>query len=125
LLIALLPFLFAFQCEEDTEIADFATDYVIQNDSGIDLMLLYESNSFVEIDNQSDLTLATDFSSTANPILPSATPSFNVVTLYRRDNGNYILVYVQDPIDDDLWIYSEPIVDRYEFRLTITSDMVQ
>lgn len=122
--IVLLPFLFAFQCDEEAMIPDFATNYVIKNDSGIDLMLLYESNYFVEIGTQTEITFATDFNSTANPVVPSTTASFNGIKLYKKNNDNFILSYVQDPIDDDLWIFREPFADRYEFRLTITDDML-
>ena len=36
------------------------------------------------------------------------------------ENDNFILVYEQNPIDDDLWVYSEPSENRFEYRLIIT-----
>ncbi|MBT8349966.1 MAG: hypothetical protein KJO26_01855 [Deltaproteobacteria bacterium] len=122
-LILLLPFLVATQCEDDY--TGFETNYLVQNNSSIDLFLLTEEGRLVEIESQSTLSIGSTLNSITSPILPSESFVFSNIKLYATDNDNFILIYIQDPIDDDLWIFSEPTMNRFEYKLLITNDVIE
>jgi hypothetical protein len=121
-LILLFPFLVATQCEE--EYSGFETSYLVYNDSSIDLFWLTEENRFIEIESQSTVSLGSTLNSETSSIVPSEAFVFYSVRLYSKVNDDYILVYVQDPLDDELWFFSEPTTNRYEYRLVITDDLI-
>lgn len=121
-LIFLLPFLVATQCEEEN--TGFETNYLIQNNSSIDLLLLTEGDRFLEIESQSTVSIGSALNSETSPIPPSESIVFSNVKLYATDNYNFILVFIQDPVNDELWIFSEPLMNRYEYTLLITDDMI-
>ena len=123
-LIILLPFLLAFQCDDDLENTGFETSYIIQNDSSTDLLLLNESNSFIEIESQSANLVGSTLNSETSPIAPSQSFVFNSIKLYRADNDDFIQVYDQTPLNNDLWILAEPVMNRFEYTLVITDDLL-
>ncbi len=118
-LFLVLPFLFAFQCEDDVD-SGFETSYIIQNGSNTDLFLLTESDSFVEISSQTEISIASDLNSVTEPILPTESFLFNSIRLYRSENENFILSYSQEPLDDEVWQLTEPTTNRFEYTLVIT-----
>ena len=118
-LFLVLPFLFAFQCEDDVD-SGFETNYIIQNDSNTDLFLLTESDSFVEISSQANISIAIDLNSVTEPILPTESFLFNSIKIYRSENENFILSYSQEPLDDEVWQLTEPMTNRFEYTLVIT-----
>ncbi|NNK73181.1 MAG: hypothetical protein HKO94_08305 [Flavobacteriaceae bacterium] len=124
LLFFLIPFLFAFQCDDDLENSGFETSYIIQNNSTVELFLLNEANSFVEIESQSNSSVGSTLNSETSPVVPSESFVFNTIKLYKADNGDFLQVYVQDPLDDSLWIFSEPVMNRFEYTLVITDDLL-
>lgn len=121
-LILLLPFLVATQCEEEN--TGFETNYLVHNNSSIDLFLLNEQDRFIEIESQSTISIGSVLNSTTSPIVPSESLVFSNIKLYTTDNDNFILVYIQDPIDDDLWFFNEPVMNRYEYKLVISDDIM-
>lgn len=121
-LILLLPFLVATQCED--EYSGFETNYLVQNNSGIDLFLLTEEDRLIKIESQSMISVGSTLNSITSPIVPSESFVFSYIKLYAKDNDNYILVYIQDPVDDDLWVFSEPVLNRYEYELVISDDII-
>lgn len=125
-LILLLPLLVATTCEDDdiSPNSGFETDYIIQNDSSIDLILFTEGGGQLPVASQADLRVTSDINSTTNPITPSQTFIFSNIKLYKIENGDFILAYEQDPIDDTLWVFNEPTENRYEYRLIITDALL-
>jgi hypothetical protein len=123
-LIVLIPFLVAFQCDDEFENSGFETSYIVQNDSSVDLYLLNEENRFVKVESQSSMSAGSTLNSITDPIVPSESFVFNNIKLYKMENDDFILNYIQDPIDDDLWIFSEPSMNRYEYTLFITDNLL-
>ncbi len=123
-LILLLPLIVATTCEDDDLSSGFETEYIIENNSSIDLILLQEGNFQITIDSGASLTLATDLNQETNPISPNESFTFNSIKFYKKDNDNFILAYKQDPIDDSLWAFNEPVTNRYSYTLTLTDDLL-
>jgi hypothetical protein len=122
LLFLLLPFLLAFQCEEEN--TGFETQYLLQNDSGSDLFLIKPENLIIEIGSQSTITVGSTLNSETSPVLPTESSVINSIKLYKMDSADLILVYSQDPLNDDLWVFDEPSVNRFEYKLIITDALI-
>lgn len=123
-LLLLLPLIVATTCEEDDLNSGFETEYIIQNDSSIDLILLQEGGFQTTIENGTSFLLASDLNQETNSINPSETFAFNTIKLYKTENDNFILAYKQEPINDDLWTFDEPVTNRYNYTLIITDDLL-
>lgn len=123
-LLLLLPLIVATTCEEDDLNSGFETEYIIQNDSSIDLILLQEGGFQTTIENGTSFLLASDLNQETNSINPSETLAFNTIKLYKTENDNFILAYKQEPINDDLWTFDEPVTNRYNYTLIITDDLL-
>ena len=119
-LILLFPLLVSFQCEDDIVDSGFETIYLISNESALDLYSLNENEQFVQINSMDEITLGSILNPETSPISPSESLLFSNIRLYRVENGDFILVYTQDPLDDALWTFAEPQENRYEYTLTIT-----
>ncbi|MCX2718032.1 hypothetical protein [Lentiprolixibacter aurantiacus] len=118
-LILLFPFLVAFQCDDDVD-TGFETTYIIRNDSSTDLYFLDSQERFVGLPGQSELSIGSALKNEASPLLPSESFVFNDIRLYRSENGNFILSYQQDPVEDEIWSLTEPSINRFEYTLVIT-----
>jgi hypothetical protein len=123
-ILLLLPLIVATQCEDDDTYSGFETDYMIQNDSSIDLILFTEGGGQLPIPNATEFRVSSDISQTATAISPTTSNIFNNIKLYKVENENFILVYEQDPLDDELWVYNEPLENRFEYRLIITDALL-
>ncbi len=124
-LVLLLPLIVATQCDDDDlSISGFETQYIIQNDSSIDLILFTDGGGQLPVASQSDLRVASDLNNTTNPITPAESFIFSNIRLYKMVDANFILTYEQDPIDDTLWVFNEPTENRYEYKLVITDDLI-
>lgn len=123
-LLLLVPLLMSTQCDDDFVDSGFETSYILQNDSSVDLFLLNSENRFVEIKSNATVAVGSTLNTETSPIAPSESLVFNTVKLYTVDNDNFILVYNQDPIDDGVWILSEPTVNRYEYTLLISDALI-
>lgn len=123
-LLLLLPFLVSFQCEDDFDNSGFETTYLIQNDSNTDLFLLNNQNSFVDVESQSEISVGSTLNSETEPVIPSESFVFEDIKLYKTEGGDFILVYEQVPLDDEIWILNEPSVNRFEYTLIITDDLL-
>lgn len=119
--IILAPVLMATQCEDDFENSGFETNFVIQNDAERDLFLLKQGTVFEKITASSTLNIGSELNSETISIAPSESFQFNEVKLFVLEDGNYNLVYEQNPINDELWILSEPSVNRFEYKLIVTA----
>lgn len=116
--ILLIPFLMATQCDDNT-IPSYKTNYIIQNDSSINLILLSEDNTEIVIESQADYQLGAEITDTDIIVTPSENNVFDHVDLYKLDdNNNLVLAYQQTPISDDLWIFET--ANTYSYRLIIT-----
>lgn len=124
-LVLLLPLFVATTCEDDdASISGFETQYIIQNDSSIDLILFTEGGGQLPVASQSDFRIASDLNATTDPITPSESFIFSNIKLYKMVDANFILAYEQNPIDDALWVFSEPTENRFEYKLIITDDLI-
>ena len=121
----MLPLIVAVTCEEDDLVSGFETEYILQNDSSLDLIFFPEGSSKFTIESKSNLTIAIDLNQNTNPITPSETFTFSSIELYKSENNNFIQVYKQDPIDDNTWVLSEPTENRFEYKLIITNELLK
>lgn len=116
-LLFIIPFLFAFQCEEEELTAGFESSYIIENNTSTTLYLLDVENRFREILPQSERAVNSVLNAETEPIPPAE--RLNSIRLYIMDGNDFIQVYTQDPVDDLLWDFSEPVQNRFEYRLDI------
>ena len=124
LLLLLIPLLLATQCDDEIDNSGFETDYLLQNNSSFDLFLLTEEDVFIDIESQSTQSIGNSLNSITSSIAPSESNVFSNIKLFKMENSNFILAYEQTPIDDDLWVFNEPSVNRYKFTLIITDELI-
>ena len=115
-----IPLLFAIQCEDDV-LSDplFQTLYTVQNNSSLDLYYINPDTEFLLIPNQSKFIVASDLNQANTAITPEDSDQLETLKLYELIEGNYVLYYEQDPIDNALWDVGEPTVDNFKFTLTL------
>ncbi len=118
------PLLMATQCEDDFNTDGSETSFVIQNDSGITLSFPLENGNFIAIENGSVFVVSSEFRDDSTPLLPSESPAFEEITLFQEQDGEAVQVYEQNPIDNALWVLDEPFERNFEYRLTITPDLI-
>lgn len=123
-LLLLAPLLMATTCEDDFDNSGFETTYFIKNDSSTDLFILSDGDRLIAVGAQSTLSIGSDLSAATEPIVPSESSIFSEIKLYKMENEDFILVYGQNPINDSLWEFDEPTVNRYEFTLLITAGII-
>lgn len=124
-IVLILPLIVATTCDDDSDInSGFETQYIIQNDSSIDLILFTEAGGQLPVASQSEFRVASDLNNTTDPITPSESFVFSNIKLYKMVDSDFILTYVQNPIDDALWVFNEPSENRFEYRLIITDDLL-
>lgn len=122
LLICILPFLFAFQCDKDDTV--YSTQLSIQNNSSIDLVVETVPDNFIDIPSQSAQFLIKKTSAEGFKN-PSEFEFLNDLVLYKRDkNENLVVVYEQLTIEDDLWTINESTTFEVEHFLVITDDLL-
>ena len=56
--------------------------------------------------------------------MPTASLLFETIKLYASENGDYVLRYQQTPVDDELWVLSEPLENVFEYTLIITDQLL-
>ena len=113
-----IPLLFAIQCEDDV-LPLFQTLYTVQNNSSLDLYYINPDTEFLLIPNQSKFIVASDLNQANTAITPEDSDQLETLKLYELIEGNYVLYYEQDPIDNALWDVGEPTVDNFKFTLTL------
>ena len=121
-LLLLVPFLMATQCEDEFDNSGFETVYLLQNDSSLELFQLTDAGVFIEIESQSVKNIGSVLNATTSSIVPSASYVFSNIKLYKMDHNDFIQVYEQSPINDDLWLFNEPSVNRFQYSLIITDE---
>ncbi len=124
ILCVIAPLLMATQCEDDFNTDGSETSFVIQNDSGIALSFPVENGDFITIENQSNFVVSSEFRDDSTALLPSDSPAFDEIVLFQLQDGEAVQVYQQNPIDNALWVLSEPFERNFEYRLTITPDLI-
>lgn len=123
-LLLLVPFLLAFQCDEE-ELTGFETNYLLQNDTSSDLFYLSENDNFIAVESQSRFSFGSSLNPATSAISPTESGLFSSIKLYALSGTDYVLVFSQDPVDDAAWVLSEPETNRYEYRLTITDSDIE
>lgn len=123
-LLLLVPFLLAFQCDEE-ELSGFETNYLLQNDTSSDLFYLSENDNFIAVESQSRFSIGSSLNPATSAISPTESGLFSSIKLYALSGTDYVLVFSQDPVDDAAWVLSEPETNRYEYRLTITDSDIE
>lgn len=115
----------ATQCEDDFDNTGFETQYLLRNTTELNLFYLSPSGSLIDFEAQSILNIANDLNPDTEPIPPSQTFIFDEIRLFNQINGDFILVYEQSPLNDDLWSFKEPSMNRFEYELIITDDLIE
>lgn len=123
-LLVLFPFLMSFQCEDDFENSGFETSYKIQNNSNMDLFYIDEYNQISQIAKQSSSIIGFTLNNETIPVMPTASLRFEAIKLYSLVNEDYILRYQQTPVDDNLWVLTEPFENAFEYTLIITGQLL-
>jgi hypothetical protein len=123
-LLVLFPFLMSFQCEDDFENSGFETSYKIQNNSNMDLFYIDEYNQISQIAKQSSSIIGFTLNNETIPVMPTASLRFEAIKLYSLENEDYILRYQQTPVDDNLWVLTEPFENVFEYTLIITDQLL-
>jgi hypothetical protein len=123
-LLVLFPFLMSFQCEDDFENSGFETSYKIQNNSNMDLFYIDEYNQISQIAKQSSSIIGFTLNNETIPVMPTASLRFEAIKLYSLVNEDYILRYQQTPVDDNLWVLTEPFENAFEYTLIITDQLL-
>ncbi|WP_127020939.1 hypothetical protein [Flagellimonas beolgyonensis] len=123
-LLLLVPFLLAFQCDEE-ELSGFETNYLLQNDTSSDLFYLSENDNFIAVESQSRFSFGSSLNPVSSPITPADSELFSAIKLYVLTGTDYVLAYSQDPVDDAVWRLTEPDTNRFEYRLTITDSDIE
>lgn len=117
------PLLMATQCDEDDEIL-FQTEFVIQNDSNTDLTITVDPDIELALERQSGLPVWIAFDARA-AITPTENTNITEIKLYKKDDeGNEVLAYDQDPIVNNLWVFTEDTPGDYKYTLVITDDLL-
>ena len=63
--------------------------------------------------------MASDLNQANAAITPEDSDQLETLKLYELIEGNYVLYYEQDPIDNALWDVGEPTVDNFKFTLIL------
>jgi hypothetical protein len=123
LILLMAPLLMATQCDEDDEIL-FQTEFVIQNDSNTDLTITVDPDIELALERQSGLPVWVAFDARA-AITPTENTNITEIKLYKKDDeGNEVLAYDQDPIVNNLWVFTEDTPGDYKYTLVITDDLL-
>ncbi len=120
LVLSFASMFLAVLCEPEED-PFFSTDFVIQNDSSEDLIIVTaEQNEFVLLSQTSQsLFFSTNETKFTKPS-ENATIA-NGIKLYQKDeNDNLVIVYEQNPIDDDQWIFIKQYTHGGFYNLVIT-----
>lgn len=118
IILLLAPFLLATQCDDD-ENSGFETTYIIENSTDVDLYLLRRENRFLIIPGQSSESIGSELNSITEPIPPEEAQVIQSIQLFERVNEDFILVYEQDPLDNETWSFMETSINRFEYTLVI------
>lgn len=109
----IVPFIWATTYEEDAETTGFEFEYFVQNDSGSDLFLLDEDNVLVEIGKRATKSIGSALNPETSSISPSASLVINAIRLYAKESNDFVVVYTPETVNEDLWIFYKPNVNRY------------
>jgi hypothetical protein len=123
-LLFLLPLLLAMQCGEDDEYSGFETSYYIENNASITLLYITDFDQIIKIEPQTIQLIGSSLNSETNPIPPTQSLLLSDIKLYKDERGSFILVYEQDPLNDSDWQFSEPIENRFDYKLVIKDELL-
>lgn len=102
----------------------FHTNLVVQNDSSMVLTLEIVPDNIFLLPIQDSAYIDSN-SSTEGFILPSEFEFLESIRLYSSDeDDNLILVYQQNPIDDELWVINESTTRDVDHILNITDELL-
>lgn len=120
-LFLFVPLLLSFQCEDDLDPL-YGTEFYIQNNASIDLIWLNTDGDEITIESQSEqfIAISTDRDFI---ILPSKTNAFDVIILYKKEeSGALSMLYEQNPVIDELWVFNSMGDFEGTYTLVITDD---
>jgi hypothetical protein len=78
----------------------FQTLYTVQNNSSLDLYYINPDTEFLLIPNQSEFNVASDLNQANTAITPEDSDQLETLKLYELIEGNYVLYFEQDLIDN-------------------------
>lgn len=119
LLLFLAPLLMASQCDNEDPL--FRTEYFIQNSSSVELVYTSETAGEVVIPVGQSQFIASD---TNSDTFVSPGSVVDEIQLYVEDSsGELVLVYQQQPIDNDVWTFEE--LETYDAQYTLVITDIQ
>ncbi|MGA9270454.1 MAG: hypothetical protein WBV45_07520 [Lutimonas sp.] len=117
-ILLIAPFLLATQCDDD-ENSGFETTYMLENNTSVDLYLLRPENRFLKIQSQSSETIGSELNSITEPVSPEEALVIESIQLFERVDEDFILIYEQDPLKNNAWIFMETSINRFVYTLVI------
>ena len=102
----------------------FRTDYFIQNNSSIDIILTIDRRGqrLIERHSKELVGISTHCGSV---VIPSENVAFKNIRINKGDaQNNLIMIYEQEPILDSLWTFSEESIYDFKYTLIITDELL-
>jgi hypothetical protein len=102
----------------------FRTDYFIQNNSSIDIILTIDRRGQRLIERQSKELVGIS-AHCGSVVIPSENTAFKNIRINKGDaQNNLIMIYEQEPILDSLWTFSEESIYDFKYTLIITDELL-
>jgi len=95
------------------------TDYIVQNNSSLDLILTIDEGVQRKISRNSNFLIGTS-DHCESDLIPSENDLFKSIHIHKGDvNNNLVLLYTHNPIQDSMWIKHEKSNNNFEYTLEI------
>ena len=123
ILLILVAFtLMASQCDEDETLLQ--TNFIVQNDTSIDLIFITEAGDEVIIESGDSLAPSSAVDETF--IAPADHSPFTSLTLFKTDtNGDWVQTYEQNPITKAPWVFNEQSPLDANYTLVLTDSIIE
>lgn len=107
-----------------TNTSIFKTNYLVQNDSNIDIILTIDDGVQRQIKRKSNWFIG-NTNHCDSIVIPSKNSTFKSLKIHKGDaKNNLILIYEQKPILDNLWNLNEKSNNEFEYTLIIADEFL-
>jgi len=102
----------------------FKTDYLVQNDSSIEIILTIDNGVQRHIKRKSNW-LVGNTNHCESVLIPSENTAFESIQIHKGDaENNLILIYEQEPILDSMWSLNKKSKHDFKYTLVITDELL-